>query len=41
MVAAGRNAEPLEQTVKLIEEEGGTASAVTADVTDSADVARS
>lgn len=40
VVAAGRNAEPLEQTVKLIESEGGAATAVTADVTSSADVAR-
>ncbi|WP_067483030.1 SDR family NAD(P)-dependent oxidoreductase [Actinomadura hibisca] len=40
VAVASRSAEPLAQTVKLIEAEGGTASAVTADVTDSADVAR-
>lgn len=40
VVVAGRGAEPLARTVKLIEEEGGTASAVTADVSRSEDVAR-
>ncbi|MFC9972875.1 SDR family NAD(P)-dependent oxidoreductase [Spirillospora sp. NPDC127200] len=40
VAVAGRNADNLAQVVKLIEAEGGTASAVTADVTDSADAAR-
>lgn len=40
VTVAGRNEENLAQTVKLIEAEGGRADAVTADVTDSADVAR-
>ncbi|MCC5582052.1 glucose 1-dehydrogenase [Microtetraspora sp. AC03309] len=40
VVVAGRSPEPLEQTVKLIESEGGRASAVTADVSSSEDVAR-
>jgi NAD(P)-dependent dehydrogenase (short-subunit alcohol dehydrogenase family) len=40
VVVAGRGAERLERTVRLIEDEGGTASAVTADVSRSADVAR-
>jgi NAD(P)-dependent dehydrogenase (short-subunit alcohol dehydrogenase family) len=39
VVVAGRTAEPLAQTVKLIESEGGRATAVTADVTRSAEVA--
>ncbi|MBE3013598.1 SDR family oxidoreductase [Microbispora sp. NEAU-D428] len=40
VVAAGRGWEPLEQTVKLIEAEGGRAAALTVDVTDSDAVAR-
>lgn len=40
VVVSGRNAEPLAHTVKLIEEDGGNASWVTADVTSSEDVAR-
>jgi NAD(P)-dependent dehydrogenase (short-subunit alcohol dehydrogenase family) len=40
VVVAGRGAGPLEETVKLIEDEGGTASAVTADVSRAGDVAR-
>ncbi|ETK36949.1 SDR family NAD(P)-dependent oxidoreductase [Microbispora sp. ATCC PTA-5024] len=40
VVVAGRGAGPLERTVRLIADEGGTASAVTADVSSSADVAR-
>jgi NAD(P)-dependent dehydrogenase (short-subunit alcohol dehydrogenase family) len=40
VVVAGRSAEPLAQSVKLIEAEGGHASAVTADVSRSEDVAR-
>ncbi|GLZ02558.1 short-chain dehydrogenase [Actinomadura sp. NBRC 104412] len=40
VVVAGRGISPLEQTVKLIEDEGGQASAVTADVSSSPDVAR-
>jgi NAD(P)-dependent dehydrogenase (short-subunit alcohol dehydrogenase family)/predicted MFS family arabinose efflux permease len=40
VVVAGRNAGPLERTVQLVEDEGGRASAVTADVSSSADVAR-
>jgi NAD(P)-dependent dehydrogenase (short-subunit alcohol dehydrogenase family) len=39
VAVAGRSAEPLAQTVKLIEAEGGSATAITADVTRSADVA--
>lgn len=39
VVVAGRSTEPLAQTVKQIESEGGRATAVTADVTNSADVA--
>ncbi|MDT7844488.1 SDR family NAD(P)-dependent oxidoreductase [Streptomyces justiciae] len=38
VVVAGRRREPLEETVRLIEEAGGKALAVTADVTDAADV---
>ncbi|WP_329339483.1 SDR family oxidoreductase [Streptomyces sp. NBC_00663] len=38
VVAAGRRQEPLEETVRLIEEAGGKALAVTADVTDATDV---
>lgn len=40
VVVAGRSAGLLEQTVKLIDDEGGQASAVTADVSSSEDVAR-
>jgi NAD(P)-dependent dehydrogenase (short-subunit alcohol dehydrogenase family) len=40
VVVAGRGGEPLAETVKLIEDAGGTAGAVTADVSRSADVAR-
>ncbi|MDA8371610.1 MAG: SDR family NAD(P)-dependent oxidoreductase [Nocardiopsaceae bacterium] len=40
VVVAGRRAEPLEATVKLIRDTGGTASAVTADITDTADAER-
>jgi NAD(P)-dependent dehydrogenase (short-subunit alcohol dehydrogenase family) len=40
VVVAGRSAEPLAQTVKLIQAEAGNASAVTADVSRSQDVAR-
>ncbi|GAA0401060.1 glucose 1-dehydrogenase [Microbispora corallina] len=40
VVVAGRGAGPLERTVRLIADEGGTASAVTADVSSSGDVAR-
>ncbi|MFS2294528.1 MAG: glucose 1-dehydrogenase [Actinomadura sp.] len=40
VVVAGRGAGALEETVKLIEDEGGRADAVTADVTGSQDVAR-
>jgi NAD(P)-dependent dehydrogenase (short-subunit alcohol dehydrogenase family) len=40
VVVAGRGTQPLAQTVKLIEDAGGRASAVTADVSSSADVAR-
>ncbi|MEV7805920.1 SDR family NAD(P)-dependent oxidoreductase [Microbispora sp. NPDC088329] len=40
VVAAARSPEALEQTVKLIEAEGGRAAAITVDVTDSAAVAR-
>ncbi|MEN3536408.1 glucose 1-dehydrogenase [Microbispora sp. ZYX-F-249] len=40
VVAASRNPQALEQTVKLIEAEGGRAAALAVDVTDSADVAR-
>jgi NAD(P)-dependent dehydrogenase (short-subunit alcohol dehydrogenase family) len=39
VVVAGRSAEPLAQTVKLIEDEGRRAAAVTADVTRSPDIA--
>ncbi|MFC4588064.1 SDR family NAD(P)-dependent oxidoreductase [Sphaerisporangium corydalis] len=39
VVAAGRRREPLDQTVKLIEAEDGRATALTVDVTSSADVA--
>ncbi len=39
VVVAGRTAEPLKQTVALIEADGGRATAVTADVTRSADLA--
>ncbi|MEU3054790.1 SDR family NAD(P)-dependent oxidoreductase [Streptomyces griseus] len=38
VVAAGRTAGPLDETVALIEKEGGSAAAVTADVTRSEDV---
>ena len=40
VVVAGRSPEPLAHTVKLVETAGGVASAVTADVTREADVAR-
>jgi NAD(P)-dependent dehydrogenase (short-subunit alcohol dehydrogenase family) len=40
VVVAGRTAQPLEKTVQLIDEDGGKATAVTADITSSADVAR-
>ncbi|MGI5154292.1 SDR family NAD(P)-dependent oxidoreductase [Microbispora sp. CA-102843] len=40
VVAAGRGRESLEQTVKLIEAEGGRADALTVDVTDSAGMGR-
>ncbi|MEV5012610.1 glucose 1-dehydrogenase [Streptomyces sp. NPDC055692] len=40
VVVAGRSINPLEQTVKLIKDEGGQASAVTADVSSSQDIAR-
>jgi NAD(P)-dependent dehydrogenase (short-subunit alcohol dehydrogenase family) len=40
VVVAGRTAEPLAQTVKLIEAGGGRATAITADIARSADVAR-
>ncbi|MBB6345636.1 SDR family NAD(P)-dependent oxidoreductase [Nonomuraea muscovyensis] len=40
VVVAGRGREPLEQTVKLAEEAGGQATAITADVTRPADVER-
>jgi NAD(P)-dependent dehydrogenase (short-subunit alcohol dehydrogenase family) len=40
VVVGGRTALPLEETVDLIEREGGRAQAVTADVTRSGDVAR-
>lgn len=40
VVVAGRNPEPLTQTVKLAEAEGGRADAVTADVTRAEDAAR-
>jgi NAD(P)-dependent dehydrogenase (short-subunit alcohol dehydrogenase family) len=39
VVVAGRSAGPLSQTVRLIESQGGRASAITADITRSADVA--
>lgn len=38
VVAAGRTAAPLDETVRLIEADGGSAAAVTADVTDSGQV---
>ncbi|MBT2226731.1 SDR family NAD(P)-dependent oxidoreductase [Nonomuraea sp. NEAU-A123] len=40
VVVAGRGAEPLAETVKLIEADGGVAAPVTADVTDEGDAAR-
>ncbi|GAB2826855.1 glucose 1-dehydrogenase [Actinocorallia aurea] len=40
VVVAGRGPDPLTETVRLVEAEGGRADAVTADVTDGADVAR-
>ncbi len=40
VVVAGRNSEPLQETVKLVEEAGGKAGAITADVTSGTDVAR-
>ncbi|GGL01189.1 short-chain dehydrogenase [Sphaerisporangium melleum] len=40
VVVTGRRPAPLAETVRLIEAEGGRADAVTADVTDSPDVAR-
>ncbi|MEV6231442.1 glucose 1-dehydrogenase [Saccharopolyspora shandongensis] len=40
VVVAGRNPEPLAETVELIEASGGQGSAVTADVSNSDDVAR-
>jgi NAD(P)-dependent dehydrogenase (short-subunit alcohol dehydrogenase family) len=40
VVVSGRNREPLEQTVELIEDAGGQGAASTADVTSSADLAR-
>ncbi|WP_433173557.1 SDR family NAD(P)-dependent oxidoreductase [Actinoallomurus sp. CA-150999] len=40
VVVAGRQAEPLDETVTLIEAEGGRASAMPADVSSSEDVAR-
>jgi NAD(P)-dependent dehydrogenase (short-subunit alcohol dehydrogenase family) len=40
VVVSGRNTENLDQTVKLIRTDGGEASAVAADITDSADVER-
>lgn len=40
VVVAGRNPEPLAQTAKLVEADGGRASAVTADVSRADDVAR-
>ncbi|MFI7439305.1 SDR family NAD(P)-dependent oxidoreductase [Nonomuraea indica] len=40
VVVAGRGREPLEETVKLAEEAGGRATAITADVTRAADVER-
>jgi NAD(P)-dependent dehydrogenase (short-subunit alcohol dehydrogenase family) len=39
VVVAGRSIEPLTQTAKLIEADGGRATAITADVTRSADIA--
>ncbi|HEU5160248.1 MAG TPA: glucose 1-dehydrogenase [Streptosporangiaceae bacterium] len=39
VVVAGRSIEPLTQTVKLIEADGGRATAIAADVTRSADIA--
>ncbi|MFE6779668.1 SDR family NAD(P)-dependent oxidoreductase [Streptomyces sp. NPDC057702] len=40
VVVAGRSAQPLQETVALVEQTGGTAAAVTADVTRAADVER-
>ncbi len=40
VVVSGRRLEPLEQTVQLVQQAGGQASAVTADVRDAADVGR-
>jgi len=40
VAVAGRRPEPLDQTVRLIEDEGGKASAVAADVSSAADAAR-
>lgn len=40
VVVAGRGPTPLKETVRIIEAEGGVASAVTADVTKAADTAR-
>jgi NAD(P)-dependent dehydrogenase (short-subunit alcohol dehydrogenase family) len=40
VVVAGRSAEPLTQTVKLIERNGGRATAITADITRSAEIAQ-
>jgi NAD(P)-dependent dehydrogenase (short-subunit alcohol dehydrogenase family) len=40
VAVAGRRAEPLDQTVRLIEGEGGRASAIAADVSSAADAAR-
>lgn len=40
VVVAGRRAEPLAETAKLIEADGGVADQVTADVTDEGDAAR-
>ncbi|MDP9846599.1 SDR family NAD(P)-dependent oxidoreductase [Streptosporangium lutulentum] len=39
VAVAGRSAEPLAQTVKLVESEGGRATAITADITRSEEVA--
>lgn len=40
VMVSGRGAKPLDETVRLIEAEGGAASSVVADVTSSADAAR-
>ena len=40
VAVAGRRSDPLDQTVRLIENEGGQASAITADVSSAADAAR-